>query len=72
MPADMDALIGPGDLTHVIADTDEPVAPCGACRQVMMKLGYGSLVVVQTNLRGAITETTAAALLPDAFALNGG
>jgi cytidine deaminase len=62
----------PGDLTHlaVIADTDEPVAPCGACRQVMMELGGGGLVVVQTNLRGAIRQTTAAGLLPGAFALN--
>jgi len=54
----------------VIADTDEPVAPRGACRQVMMELGGCDLVVVRTNLRGAISGTTAAALLPDAFAFN--
>jgi cytidine deaminase len=61
----------PGDFTHlvVIGDTDEPVSPCGACRQVMFELGGAELVVVQTNLHGAITKTTAAKLLPDAFGI---
>jgi cytidine deaminase len=61
----------PGDFTHlvVIGDTDGPIAPCGACRQVMMELGGAQLIVVQTNLHGAVTRATAAKLLPDAFAL---
>jgi cytidine deaminase len=60
----------PGDFTHlvVIGDTDGPIAPCGACRQVMMELGGAQLIVVQANLRGAVTRTTADMLLPDAFA----
>jgi cytidine deaminase len=62
----------PGDFTHlvVIGDTDGPIAPCGACRQVMIELGGAQLLVVQTNLHGAVTRTTAAMLLPDAFALD--
>jgi len=35
---------------------------------VMMELGGGGLVAVQTKLREAITQTTAAAPLPGAFA----
>jgi cytidine deaminase len=62
----------PGDFTHlvVIGDTDGPIAPCGACRQVMMELGGAQLIVVQTNLHGSIAKRTAAMLLPDAFALH--
>src|ERR1700677_3306031 len=60
-----------GDFTHlaVVGDTDEPLAPCGACRQVMMELGGPQLIVVQANLRGAVSELTMGALLPGAFAL---
>lgn len=61
----------PGDFTHlaVIADTEGPVAPCGACRQVTHELGGPQLIVVQANLRGVVVTTTAAALLPGAFTL---
>ena len=61
----------PGDFTHlaVIADGPEPVAPCGACRQVMMEMGGPALIVIQANLAGAIVQTTMAALLPGAFRL---
>lgn len=60
-----------GEFTHlaVIADTTEPVAPCGACRQVMMELAGPDLIVIQANLRGALSQLTMAALLPGAFAL---
>jgi cytidine deaminase len=61
----------PGEFKQlaVIADTEGPVSPCGACRQVMLELGGAQLVVIQANLRGALTITTAAALLPGAFTL---
>jgi cytidine deaminase len=63
----------PGDFTHlaVVADTDDPVAPCGACRQVMIELGGAQLIVIQANLGGAVTQTTAGLLLPGAFTLQG-
>jgi cytidine deaminase len=63
---------GPGDFTHlaVAGDTDAPIAPCGACRQVMLELGGEQLVVLQSNLRGDVARTTAGLLLPGAFALD--
>ena len=62
----------PGDFTAlaVIGDTPGPIAPCGACRQVMYELGGPALVVLQANLNGLVTSTTAAALLPTAFTLD--
>jgi cytidine deaminase len=61
----------PGDFTQlaVIGDTAEPIAPCGACRQVMLELGGAALVVLQANLGGQVKHTTAGALLPGAFTL---
>jgi cytidine deaminase len=59
----------PGDFAAlaVIGDTDGPIAPCGACRQVILELGGNELPVVLANLQGARFETTAAAQLPNAF-----
>lgn len=51
----------------VIADTAEPISPCGACRQVMLELGGAQLPVILGNLQGQIIETTAGDLLPNAF-----
>jgi cytidine deaminase len=60
----------PGDFTAlaVIGDTDGPIAPCGACRQVILELGGNALPVMLTNLKGDKLETTAAEQLPHAFA----
>jgi cytidine deaminase len=62
----------PGDFTHlaVVGDTDEPISPCGSCRQVMMELGGAVLVVILGNLRGSVTQTGAVALLPGSFTLD--
>lgn len=51
----------------VIADTDGPVAPCGACRQVISELCPKDMKVVLTNLKGDIKELTVEELLPGAF-----
>ena len=51
----------------VIADTEDPVSPCGICRQVMSELCGSDMPVYLTNLKGDIQETTVAALLPCAF-----
>jgi cytidine deaminase len=59
-PGDFDKLV-------VVGETDNPIAPCGACRQVTLELGGNQLPVVLTNLKGDIRETTAAELLPEAF-----
>lgn len=59
----------PGDFAAlaVIGQTEGPIAPCGACRQVILELGGNELPVVLTNLDGHVFETTAAAQLPNAF-----
>src|SRR5476649_1456033 len=61
----------PGDFSQlvVIGDTDGPIAPCGACRQVIIELGGPELTIRLGNLNGAIRDTTAREQLPDAFYL---
>ena len=51
----------------VVGDTDNPISPCGACRQVMVELGGPELPIYLANLRSTTQATTAAALLPGAF-----
>jgi cytidine deaminase len=51
----------------VVADTPQPVSPCGACRQVMSELCGPDTKVILTNLAGDVMETTVDALLPGAF-----
>ncbi len=50
----------------ICADTPEPVAPCGACRQVMQELGP-HMEVVLVNQAGMQIVTTVAELLPYSF-----
>ena len=59
----------PGDFTMlaVVADTDGPVSPCGACRQVILELGGKDLQVVLANLKGDVAVYAASELLPGAF-----
>ncbi len=49
----------------VVADTEKPVSPCGACRQVMAE--FGDFKVILTNLKGEVIETTVGELLPYSF-----
>jgi cytidine deaminase len=51
----------------VVADTDRPCSPCGACRQVISELCPKDMKVVLTNLKGDILELTVEDLLPGAF-----
>lgn len=51
----------------VVADTERPCSPCGACRQVMAEFCPSDMKVFLTNLKGDITETTVGELLPGAF-----
>lgn len=51
----------------VVADTERPVSPCGACRQVITELCPKDMKVVLTNLKGDIKEITLEELLPGAF-----
>lgn len=49
----------------VIAATEQPVAPCGACRQVMAEFRVER--VIMGNLTGEAREMRLAELLPVAF-----
>ncbi|AST92613.1 cytidine deaminase [Sutcliffiella cohnii] len=51
----------------VVADTDRPVPPCGACRQVISELCSKDTKVILTNLKGDIQQLTVEELLPGAF-----
>lgn len=50
----------------IIADTERPCPPCGACRQWILEWGPQAQVVM-SNLKGDIEETTIGTLLPGAF-----
>src|SRR5687768_18200905 len=49
----------------IVADSKEPVTPCGACRQVLAEFGV-DLRVCSFNLQGAAFESTIRELLPRA------
>ena len=51
----------------IVADTDEPCSPCGACRQVISELFPRNGQIVLANLKGQIKETSIDELLPAAF-----
>lgn len=51
----------------VVAATDEPVAPCGACRQVMREFNVKQVVLA--NLAGKVKVCTLDELLPYGFSL---
>ena len=51
----------------VVADTEGPCSPCGACRQVIAEFCKPEMPVYLTNLKGDVLETTVAQLLPGAF-----
>jgi len=49
----------------IVADTKEPVAPCGACRQVMAEFGINKIMMC--NLHGQQYIATLEELLPYSF-----
>ena len=51
----------------IVADTDEPCSPCGACRQVISELFPREGKIYLSNLKGAFKETNIDELLPFAF-----
>lgn len=63
------AAVGAGErrfkMLAVAADSPEPVAPCGACRQVIAE--FGIPLVVIGNLKEATKTMTAEELLPYGF-----
>ncbi|OEH86161.1 cytidine deaminase [Desulfuribacillus stibiiarsenatis] len=53
----------------VAGATEEPISPCGACRQVLVEFCKPETPVYLTNVKGDVLETTVAGLLPYAFKL---
>ncbi len=51
----------------IVADTERPVSPCGACRQVLAEFCDSDMPVYLSNLKGDVQETTVGQLLPYAF-----
>ena len=51
----------------VIGDTEQPITPCGVCRQVLIELCAPSMPVYMGAMNGSWSETTVEALLPGAF-----
>ena len=49
----------------VVADTEGPCAPCGACRQVMGELKIP--IIIMGNMKGDIEVVSTEALLPFSF-----
>ena len=51
----------------IVADTEGPVSPCGACRQVIAEFSDHDTKVYLSNLKGDVLETSIVELLPGFF-----
>lgn len=51
----------------LIADTDTPCTPCGACRQVISELFPANAPIIMANMKGEVLEMTISELLPLSF-----
>ena len=51
----------------VVGDTEDPISPCGACRQVMVELLNPNTKIYLANLQGKVKEMTLEELLPYSF-----
>lgn len=51
----------------IVGDTEGPISPCGACRQVISEFANEHTKVILANLKGDVVETTIHELLPGFF-----
>lgn len=51
----------------VVGDTDGPISPCGACRQVLAEFCGADTQIILANLKGDFVVTTINELLPGYF-----
>lgn len=65
------AMIASGDTqiaeVAVIANSPQPVTPCGGCRQKLAEFAGGDVVVTMATTDGVTLQKTVADLLPGAF-----
>lgn len=52
----------------IVANTDRPISPCGACRQVMSELMPAKADVILLSNKGEVAEYTIEQLLPYSLA----
>lgn len=55
------------DKLVITGNTEGPISPCGACRQVISEFCSEDMPVILTNVNGNRKETTVGELLPGAF-----
>ena len=65
------AMIAGGDTriaaVAVIADSPQPVSPCGGCRQKIAEFADGDVIVTLATTDGTVLDTTVGKLLPGSF-----
>ncbi|QWG63208.1 cytidine deaminase [Bacillus mycoides] len=62
---------GERDFSYLVitGETDGPISPCGACRQVIAEFCDPKMTVLLTNVKGDEKEVTVEQLLPGAFSI---
>ncbi|MCU4927183.1 MULTISPECIES: cytidine deaminase [Bacillus cereus group] len=62
---------GERDFSYLVitGETDGPISPCGACRQVIAEFCDPKMPVLLTNVKGDEKEVTVEQLLPGAFTI---
>ncbi|MGN4672683.1 cytidine deaminase [Bacillus cereus group sp. MYBK225-1] len=62
---------GERDFSYLVitGETDGPISPCGACRQVIAEFCDPKMSVLLTNVKGDEKEVTVEQLLPGAFSI---
>ncbi|HDX9577226.1 cytidine deaminase [Bacillus cytotoxicus] len=63
---------GERDFSYLVVtgNTDGPISPCGACRQVIAEFCDPQMPVLLTNQKGDEKEVTVEQLLPGAFTID--
>ncbi|HDR7888426.1 TPA: cytidine deaminase [Bacillus toyonensis] len=63
---------GERDFSYLVitGETDGPISPCGACRQVIAEFCDPKMRVLLTNVKGDEKEVTVEQLLPGAFIID--
>ena len=67
----IDHAIAHGEYTFeaicVVSTLEEPIKPCGACRQVLSEFGFDTEILIVDGEGAIVQETTVGDLLPGAF-----
>ncbi|MGF9965713.1 cytidine deaminase [Bacillus rhizoplanae] len=63
---------GERDFSYLVVtgNTDGPISPCGACRQVIAEFCDPQMPVLLTNQKGDEKEVTVESLLPGGFSMD--